>query len=150
VAGDLRALIDRARDDLTRRLRAVLEVERAQAAEREQRRFQERQGELSTLIAETTVQRLEREIAALRAEAEQGVLFDPGDRLVELERSIAEREEEVKRRRAHYEELREQLTRERERVLRLIIPRRYALRGDAQVFPVAVEVRLPAAGGRRS
>ena len=49
----------------------------------------------------------------------------------------------MRRRRQHYEELREQLQIERERVLSGIIPRRFALRGTAQVFPVALEIRLP-------
>jgi len=40
-------------------------------------------------------------------------------------------------------ELREQLERERTRVLQHLLPRRYEMRGEAQVFPVAVEIRLP-------
>lgn len=56
--------------------------------------------------------------------------------------NLAEREEEIRRRKAHYEELREQL--QRERVVKHILPKRYALCGNAQVFPVAVELRLPA------
>ena len=40
-------------------------------------------------------------------------------------------------------EIREQLQRERTRVLERLLPARFALAGEAQVFPVAVEVRLP-------
>ncbi|HOI54238.1 MAG TPA: hypothetical protein PLP01_03225, partial [Phycisphaerae bacterium] len=65
----------------------------------------------------------------------------------ELERSIEAKEEELKRRQQHYEEVRDQLARERERITKILLPRRYALMGDAQVFPVAVEVRLPAPKG---
>lgn len=50
------------------------------------------------------------------------------------------------RRRRHYEEIRDQLQRERERkrMLDHLLPARFALAGQAQVFPVAVEIRLPA------
>ncbi len=133
---------------LSAALRAALAREAEAETTRENERFQSRHGEVSALIADTSVQRLERELAALRAEAEQGALFDPGRWLQELEHSIAEREEEVRRRRRHYEELREQLQRERERVVRQIIPKRYAMRGEAQVFPVAVEIRLPREAAR--
>jgi replication fork clamp-binding protein CrfC len=121
----------------------ALSKEGQAALARENDRFQSRQGEISALIAETTLQRLEREIEALRIEAAQGTLFDPEEHLAELARSIAEKEEEVRRRRAHYEELREQLQRERDRVIRYLLPKRHALRGTAQVFPVAIEIRLP-------
>jgi hypothetical protein len=57
------------------------------------------------------------------------------------------KQEELDRRRHHYDELRAQLTRERERILKDLLPRRYAMEGDAQVFPVAVEIRLPAREG---
>ncbi len=39
--------------------------------------------------------------------------------------------------------LRDQLAAERTRVVDHLLPLRHALRGDAQVFPVAVEIRLP-------
>lgn len=102
-----------------------------------------RQGEVSRLTAGTTLQRLEREIEALRIEAAQDTLFDPDEHLAALARSIAEKAEEVRRRRAHYEEPREQLHRERERVIQYLLPKRHTLRGTAQVFPVAIEIRLP-------
>ncbi len=143
VEADVKVLLRNMGADLTRRIRETLEAERATAEERERERFRSRQAELSALIEDSTVQRLEREIDFLRSELAQGVLFDRDRRLADLERSIETKEEEVRRRRQHYEELREQLQRERERVLQRILPLRHTLRGEAQVFPVAVEVRLP-------
>lgn len=35
----------------------------------------------------------------------------------------------------------DQLAKERDRILNRMLPRRYALHGDAQVFPLAVEIR---------
>jgi hypothetical protein len=98
---------------------------------------------LSHLIQEQSLARLEREIEELVAEQRQGTLFDTEQLVTELARSQRAKEEELARRRAHYEELRRLLDRERERVLDVLLPRRYAMRGDAQVLPVAVEIRLP-------
>jgi hypothetical protein len=39
--------------------------------------------------------------------------------------------------------VRSQLDRERERVLKLLLPKRHTMVGDAQVFPVCVEIRFP-------
>lgn len=147
VAPDVRTFLDRLAVELTRLLSEALERERSAALAREEESFRSRQGELSVLIQQNTVQRLEREIAGLQAAARQASFFDAEGRLEELARSIAEKQEEIRRRSEHYEELREQLRRERERILGHIVPRRYTLRHGAQVFPVAVEIRLPE--GRR-
>ena len=56
---------------------------------------------------------------------------------------MEEKEEELRRHRDHYEEIRGQLQRERTRIVEHLLPARFALAGDAQVFPVAVETRLP-------
>lgn len=73
----------------------------------------------------------------------QGDLFDDSGRLSEVERSIQEKQAEIDRRNSHYSEIRDQLQRERERTIEFLLPKRYAMPGDAQVFPVAVEIRLP-------
>lgn len=140
---DVRDLVKAEAARLTKRLRVALERDRGEAEKNEAERFTQRQGEVSTLIANSTVKRFEKEIEVLRAASRQLGLFEQESRLKELERSIEEKEREVRRRVQHYEELREQLQRERERVLKGILPKRYSLRVQAQVFPVAVEVRLP-------
>ncbi|MGE0023682.1 MAG: DISARM system SNF2-like helicase DrmD [Hyphomicrobium sp.] len=142
IGRDVRDLVRAEAAALSQRLAAALERDRAEADAAERERFQQRQGEVSALIERSTVQRLQREIDDLKAERQQGVLFDRDARLRELEQSVEEREAEVRRRRQQYEELREQLQIERDRVLSGIIPRRFALRGGAQVFPVAIEIRL--------
>jgi len=146
---DLREFVDNLRADLTARLRVQLREDGEAARDAEERRYQSRQGEVSSLIAENTMARLEREILELKRQRSQGVLFAPESYHDELDRSIEAKQEELERRRQHYEEIRQQLVRERERILRFVLPRRYALRGDAQVFPVAVEVRLPLPRGGR-
>ncbi len=71
------------------------------------------------------------------------MLFDAEAHLEDLDKSIKLKEEEVEHRRKHYEEVREQLSRERERVVNRLLPKRYTLFGEAQVFPLAIEVCLP-------
>lgn len=87
--------------------------------------------------------RLEREIDELRTQKRQGLLFDQQQVFDKLDRDIEAKQEELKRRRHHYEELREQLSRERERIINHVIPNRYAMRGTPQVLPVAIEIVLP-------
>ena len=130
---------------LTERLRRRLEVDGEAARKREDERYRQRRGEVSALIEQSTVARLAREVALLAERRRQGRLFDESEGLAEIERSIKEKEEEI-RRHHHYEEIREQLQRERARVLERLLPARFALAGEAQVFPVAVEVRLPERG----
>ena len=140
---DLREFVKQLRSDLTRDVCEQLAVDGEAALTEEDRRYQSRQGEVSSLIAENTLAKLEREVGQLKQQRRQGRLFDAQSLMDELDRSIEIKQEELERRRRHYEEIREQLARERERITKVLLPRRYALQGDAQVFPVAVEIRLP-------
>jgi superfamily II DNA or RNA helicase len=143
VEPDLREFLMDETEALTRLLKEQLTADREAAARFEAERFQSRQGELSQLITETRMERLEREIDALNQERAQGVLFDPEQALARLRASVEDKQTELKRLRQHIEDLRDQLNTERDRVLNLLIPRRFALRGQAQVLPVSVEIRFP-------
>ena len=143
VSAVLRAWLREYRDELTRRLASQLRVDGEAARGREDERYRQRQGEVSALIERSTLARLTREVEQLRHRARQGQLFDEADRLAEMERSIEEKQEELARRQHHYEEIREQLQRERTRILEHLLPARFAMAGDAQAFPVALEIRLP-------
>ena len=110
---------------------------------REEERYRQRQGEVSALIEQSSIERLTREIEELNRRAAQGELFDEAGRLAAIEQSIEEKKEEIARRRQHYEEIREQLQHERRRILDHLLPKRFAMASEAQVFPVAVEIRLP-------
>jgi hypothetical protein len=145
---ELRKFINEWRKNMTVTLKKQLSVDGEQARKDEDQRYQSRQGEVSTLIAENTLAKLEREIGLLKAQRSQGLLFASQGDLDAIDRSIEMRQEELNRRRAHYEEIREQLARERERIVKVLLPNRYALQGEAQVFPVAVEVRFPTGGAQ--
>lgn len=144
---DLQQWLRRYVQTLDRQLRAQVDKDRVAALDAENRRYQSRQGEVSALIESTTMARLERDLDDLRARRRQGLLFDQQQVFDELDRSIEMKELELRRRQRHYEELRDQLAAERERIIGHLIPNRYAVRGEPQVMPVAVEIVLP--GGDR-
>ena len=144
----LRAYLATHERELTKRLREQLETDRGAARTREDERYRQRQGEVSELIERSTLARLTQEVEQLATRRQQGQLFDEADQLAAIERSAEEKRRELARRQQHYDELREQLRRERTRVLDHVLPNRFALAGTAQVFPVTVEVRL--AGPRSS
>lgn len=139
---DLRKLIQGTATDLTTALSRQLKSDGEEARKREDERYRSRQGEVSALITESTMARLERDLARLQQERTQGLLGFAADRLDDLQRSIDQKQDELDRRKSHYEEVRRQLERERERILKFLLPKRYALSGSAQVFPVCIELRL--------
>jgi superfamily II DNA or RNA helicase len=143
VIPELKTFLADHAERLTTQLKDQLESAGAVARKQEDERYRSRQGEVSSLIAENTLAKLEREIEKLKADRQQGFLFDGESRLDVIDRSIEEKQEEIARRKRQYEEVRAQLERERERILRYLLPKRYAMSGPAQVFPVSIEIRLP-------
>ena len=67
----------------------------------------------------------------------------------EINARMAMLERELKNDLEHYEELRNQLKRERERITQYLIPNRYAMDGDVQIYPIAVEIVLPRKGASK-
>lgn len=146
---DLQDFVKEQRSTLTQRLLQQLNTDRENALKEEEARYLSRQGEVSALITENTLGKLEREITRFK-EMKEGQLFEDRTFMEDLERKIEMKEEELQRRKQHYEEVREQLARERERIIKHLLPRRYTMQGDAQLFPVAVEIRLPLTKEARS
>ena len=143
VMPDLKQFLAQQSIKITARLRTELDAAGTVARREEDERYRSRAGEVSALIAENTLQKLEREIAQLHRDKAQGTLFDEDSRLDEIERSIEAKQEEIHRRTRHYEEVRTQLERERERIVRHLLPTRHRMSSDAQLFPVTIEVLLP-------
>jgi len=143
IEHELKASITRHAAQLNRDLQAQLDATGRLARADEERRYRSRLAEVSSLISENTLARLEREIERLKVDRTQGMLFDEAQRLDEIDRSIDEKRAEIERRTRHYTEVREQLDRERERMLRQVLPRRHAMAAAALVFPLAIDIRLP-------
>ncbi len=142
VGTDLRRRLQDHARAVTVHVRSVLDVESKRALKAETERFRSRQGELSALIEDQRRKSVEKRLEELAREQDQLALFE-GDRQAARLAEQRVLEEELVRRERHYEELRDQLNRERARVVDHMLPQRYAMRGDAQVFPVTVEIRLP-------
>ena len=143
VSAALRTWLGAYKDTLTDRLQRQLRVDGDAARKREDERYRQRQGEVSALIEQSTMAKLAREIDRLNEKRLQGRLFDHTERLADIEESIEEKQDELKRRRRHYEEIRDQLQHERARILDHLLPARFTMSSNAEVFPVAVEIRLP-------
>lgn len=138
------ALMDRVRAqqaDLT-----ALLVERMQRSgkavrEQEKKRFDRRRRELERAIGENQLQKIVREAEKLRAKARQLSLYAEIDQ--EIQKRLSDLDAELSLRRSHYEQVQERLAVEADRTLKQVLPQRYALRGEARVYPIAVEIRLP-------
>jgi hypothetical protein len=113
---------------------ANLEVKQSEA-ERFRARIKEIQNE-----RDRVAKQVEREANKKRAQIKQ-VDFLRDEQT--LKRELAELEAEIKRRRAHYKRWLVIMRAERDRLLTEVLPKRYALRGDVRVYPIAVELRLP-------
>jgi ABC-type phosphate transport system auxiliary subunit len=106
----------------------------------ETKRFERRRKELERAIGENQLARIAKEAEKLRAKARQLALFSEIDQ--ELQKRLTDLDAELALRRNHYEQVQDRLAVEAQRTLEHVLPRRYALRGEARVYPIAVEIRL--------
>lgn len=131
--------------ELTASLRHRMQVSGKAVREQEKKRFEGRRKELEAAIGENQLARIAKEAEKLRAKARQMALFSEIDQ--DMQKRLSDLEAELALRKGHYEQVQERLAAEAERILERVLPQRYALRGEARVYPIAVEIRL--AGGAR-
>jgi len=98
----------------------------------EQERFRLRLKEVERAMSENTISKLEKERDRLVADMRQLTLIDI-DRRVQEDR-LRDLEAELERRSNHFHELLARLKSEQDRLLSLVLPKRYQLRQSAQVF----------------
>jgi len=151
---DVKRYLNGVATGLTATLTAQLAATGKTALQEEKERFRHRLREVERAMQENSLQKLEIEYGKIEAEQAElklqpALLRDAqaqrAQRISEIDRRKADIEAELKRRREHYEELLARLKIEQERVVNHLLPRRYRLKGDVQVFPVTVEIRLPEA-----
>jgi hypothetical protein len=58
-------------------------------------------------------------------------------------RKLSDLQTEIELRKKHYDSVLTKLKDEENRTLKLVLPPRYRLRGDARVYPIAIEILLP-------
>ncbi len=147
VSADLRRFLRETGEELNAKITAQLQADKAVVTKNEQEAFQSRQGELSTLIRERTNEAKRKELNKLIQERNQLLFAEDKEQIddsIEALQRYLKKDDEI-----HYEELRAQLERERTRIIEHLIPKRYALDGSVQVYPIAVEIILPASGGSK-
>jgi hypothetical protein len=138
---ELRAFTNDQAKQLTSTLKRNLESSGKEAIKVEKERFSHRIREVQRAMTETSIARLEKERDELLSEMKQLSLIVDQER--EQEVRLRNLEDELELRTQRYRELLELLDREQNRILEQVLPRRYTLRSDAQVFPVTIEIRLP-------
>jgi len=136
----LRALQSQLTQSLTQRMREAGKVVEGQ----ERKRFERRRKELERAIGDNQLARISKEAEKLRDKARQMTLFSEIQQ--EIQKRLADLEAELVLRRGHYEQVQERLASEAERTLHQVLPYRYALRGEARVYAIALEIRVPAGG----
>lgn len=149
VERDLRTFVKRQAKSLTERITSQLAADLQPALAEQNERYRSRQGEISALVEKATVARLKREIEEMRdritkiqlAPSLPGVLSDQ-EEVDKVQWTIERLEDELRRRVRHLEAVRDQLARDRERIVKEVLPKRHALRGEAQVLPISVEIVL--------
>lgn len=141
VEDDVSTFVRRRQERLTQELAQRLEAAGKVVGDLEKTRFQRRRQELQKALKENQLARLQKEIAAAVKEAEQQRIF--ADQSEELRKRVSDLQAELALRKTHYESVLNRLADEQRRTLELVLPRRYRLRGEARVYPIAVELRLP-------
>ena len=149
---DVKGLLNQVAAALTATITTQLATTGKTALQEEKARFRHRLREVERAMQENSLQKLEKEYDKIETEQQElrlqpALLVDAqaqrSQRISEIDRRKADIDAELRRRREHYEELLERLKVEQERVIENLLPKRYKLRGQAQVFPVTVEIRLP-------
>jgi len=126
---------------LTAKLAARMKSAGEAVRDLEKKRFDRRKKELERAIGENQLAKIVKEADKLRTKALQMSLFAEIDQ--ELQKRLADLDAELALRKSHYEQVQARLAVEAERTLGQVLPKRYALRGEARVYPIAVEIRLP-------
>jgi hypothetical protein len=129
------------RTTLTESVKGHLVAAGDETRQREKESFERRINEVAALQRSQSIDKLRREIEERRNGALQLSLLEDANEIAE--RQLRDLEDELKRRTGHFGELLDRLKSEKTRILERVVPNRFTLRGDVQVFPVTVEIRFP-------
>ncbi len=138
---DVKSWLIAYREQLTTTLVQELKAAGTVATEHEKAAFERRIREVASLQREQSIEKIKREIEERRNQQLQYSLLE--DVNEKAERELRDLQDEMKRRQGQFGDLLERLTQERDRILKHVMPHRFTLLGQAQVFPVSIEIRLP-------
>ena len=138
---ELGSFIKSYRQELTESIRTHLVQVGKTSFRHEKEAFERRINEVAALQRDQSLDKLRREIEERRSASLQlDLLEDANER---AERELRDLQDELTRRTGQFGDLLERLKSEKERILERVVPLRFSLRGDAQVFPLTVEICFP-------
>jgi len=143
VEGKAKAFVKDHQQYRTKELSERLDLAGKRVAAQEKQRFEKRRKELDKAISDNQIAKLEKEIAGY-LERRQQYLFVELDE--EERRKLSDKQAELELRLRHYDAVLRRLADEEKRTLTRVLPPRYTLRGEARVYPIAVEIRVRPAG----
>lgn len=143
IESDIKSIVRDLQTELTVSLTERLKNSGKMVLAMEKKRFDRRKRELEVAIGENQLNKIAKERDKLLADARQMSLFSEIDQ--ERQKRLADLNAELLLRKNHYERVQERLAEEAERTLTRVLPMRYKLRGQARVYPIAIEIRLPGA-----
>lgn len=143
IDDQIKDFLSKYRQSLSATIQRQLEQAGNSAMEREKTAFHQRIVEVSNLQRTQSIEKIKREIEEQRQALAQQELFDEASDWAESK--LRDLQDELQRRQSRFGDLQARLESERDRIVGEVLPRRHALRGQAQVFPVTVEIRFPEA-----
>jgi superfamily II DNA or RNA helicase len=124
----------------TKDLGARLDRARKRVEKLEKDRFDRRRKELEKAMADNQLAKLQREINEYLERRQLYLLAEMDE---DERRKLSDLQTEIELRKKHYDSVLTKLKDEEHRTLKLVLPPRYRLRGEARVYPIAVEILLP-------
>lgn len=143
VAVEVRDAVKAHALELTAIMRTILTSEGKKAGISQAKTYEKRINEVRAYASEQSIAKVEKERASLAKQLRQTAFAFDEHLQRELEGRLASADEELARRRRNADELVAHLEEERARVVERLVPKRFALHGHVQVYPVTVEIRLP-------
>jgi len=141
VESDLKKRVAALATERTKELGARLESARKRVEKLEKERFDRRRKELEKAMAENQLKKLQDEANKYLERRQLYLLADMDD---DEKKRLSNLQAEIELRKKHYDSVLDKLGDEQRRTLDLVLPNRYRLRGEARVYPIAVEILLPA------
>jgi superfamily II DNA or RNA helicase len=145
VESEAKAFVEQLQRTRTAELGNRLVEAGKRVAAQEKQRFEKRRKELDRAISDNQIAKLEKEIAGYLERRQQYLFGELDD---EERRRLSDKQAELELRKRHYDAVLRRLADEESRTLTRVLPPRYRLRGEARVYPIAVEVRVRAAADR--
>jgi hypothetical protein len=143
VSVDVRDAIKRYAQELTTLTKGLLTSEGKKASSAQAKSYDKRIAEVKAYVSAQSIEKLEKERARYIKALQQTWLGFEEHRQRDLESKLATANDELARRRQNADDHILLLEEERARIVDRLIPNRYTLHGEVQVYPVTVEVRLP-------